>query len=515
MMIQIDKKKLPSIQTRDVTHVSVAPSPNNDVIVAIIVGINAKPKHAAKAHVFKCETPEAAIKIAEMLMTSVSSASYQAYIAKVEADLVRRNLIDPHPSCSVTTTSSPAASDAGSSTGVAGVQQGLSDDRNSDTWPENESAYAEVHRKQSYEGTGQKSDGEDNEPPVDYLDEEDTNNNKNNYQHDDNYGEEIQQMQIPQSHEMLMYDSLAKELRRKLGGRGRDKASDGQGQSQGQDEGEDNGEPLLLPPKDYDTVHRQRGRLDNIDERRSQNKAIIGERGIFATREHQQQPQQQQQHQQQQHEQQSDQQQQQHQQQHQQQQPQHQQQHQQQQHHQQLQESRELSGAAAPLGGGTRLARITSQRDDNPQPPQQQQLLDSTNNAPQQQQREGGGAMKRQAPAPPVRPRITSHDDIPVTSLATNQTAALSSAANQRRVTLPRNAAAQTNGVQQPSSSINRDANGDAPVSTGTAPPFSVTRLRRTPADTDNTNSGKNGSVMRQTAPASITGGLPRVNISR
>jgi hypothetical protein len=137
---------------------SVAPSPNNDVIVAIIVGINAKPKHAARAHVFKCETPEAAIKVAEMLMTSVSSAPYQAYIAKVEADLVRRNLIDPHPSRSVTTTSSPAASDAGSSTGVTGVtgvQQGLSDDRNSDTWPDDESAYAEVPRKQSYEGTGQ------------------------------------------------------------------------------------------------------------------------------------------------------------------------------------------------------------------------------------------------------------------------------------------------------------------------------------------------------------------------
>lgn len=58
---------------------------------------------------------------------------------------------------------------------------------------------------------------------------------------------------------------MADELRRKLGkGRG------------GGNEGQDDEGPLLLPPKDYDTVHRQQGRLDNIEERRSQNSAIVG-----------------------------------------------------------------------------------------------------------------------------------------------------------------------------------------------------------------------------------------------
>ena len=35
--------------------------------------------------------------------------------------------------------------------------------------------------------------------------------------------------------------------------------------------------PLLLPPRDYDTVHRGRGNLHDIDERRAVNPAIVGE----------------------------------------------------------------------------------------------------------------------------------------------------------------------------------------------------------------------------------------------
>jgi hypothetical protein len=52
-----------------------------------------------------------------------------------------------------------------------------------------------------------------------------------------------------------LYDSLAAELREKLHGiRG----------------------PLLLPPRDYDTVHRQRGNLTGIELRRCRNANIVG-----------------------------------------------------------------------------------------------------------------------------------------------------------------------------------------------------------------------------------------------
>ena len=35
--------------------------------------------------------------------------------------------------------------------------------------------------------------------------------------------------------------------------------------------------PILLPPRDYDTIHRNRGNLIHAEERRAQNPAIVGE----------------------------------------------------------------------------------------------------------------------------------------------------------------------------------------------------------------------------------------------
>lgn len=52
-----------------------------------------------------------------------------------------------------------------------------------------------------------------------------------------------------------LFDSLAAELRAKLNG---------------------NGPPLLLPPRDYDTVHRSKGNLTAIELRRCRNALIVG-----------------------------------------------------------------------------------------------------------------------------------------------------------------------------------------------------------------------------------------------
>lgn len=55
-----------------------------------------------------------------------------------------------------------------------------------------------------------------------------------------------------------LYDSLAAELRAKLNG---------------------NGPPLLLPPRDYDTVHRAKGNLAATELRRCRNTLIVGGHG--------------------------------------------------------------------------------------------------------------------------------------------------------------------------------------------------------------------------------------------
>lgn len=55
-----------------------------------------------------------------------------------------------------------------------------------------------------------------------------------------------------------LYDSLAAELKKKLGTGGK------------------TGAPILLPPRDYDTVHRHRGNLNGIDFRRCMSTNIVG-----------------------------------------------------------------------------------------------------------------------------------------------------------------------------------------------------------------------------------------------
>lgn len=66
-----------------------------------------------------------------------------------------------------------------------------------------------------------------------------------------------------------LYDSLAAELREKLSARKKNT-------------------PLLFPPRDYDTIHRQRGNLTGIESRRCSNPAVVGASGnrrSYASRE--------------------------------------------------------------------------------------------------------------------------------------------------------------------------------------------------------------------------------------
>ena len=59
-----------------------------------------------------------------------------------------------------------------------------------------------------------------------------------------------------------MYDNLAAELREKLGAK----------------------QPLLLPPRDYDTMQRSRGNVSGIENRKSLNSNVIGSIGTMEDR---------------------------------------------------------------------------------------------------------------------------------------------------------------------------------------------------------------------------------------
>ncbi|XP_050442200.1 uncharacterized protein LOC126846604 [Adelges cooleyi] len=63
---------------------------------------------------------------------------------------------------------------------------------------------------------------------------------------------------VATGHMTSLYDSLAAELKKKLA------------------TGKKTGAPILLPPRDYDTVHRHRGNLNGIDLRRCMSTNIVG-----------------------------------------------------------------------------------------------------------------------------------------------------------------------------------------------------------------------------------------------
>ncbi len=76
-------------------------------------------------------------------------------------------------------------------------------------------------------------------------------------------GEDEEVVPGPTQNELNLYDSLAAELRAKLGG----------------DRPNRDNQPILLPPKDYDTVHRSKGKLLNMDEKKATNERVVGDIG--------------------------------------------------------------------------------------------------------------------------------------------------------------------------------------------------------------------------------------------
>ncbi|XP_045503090.1 serine/threonine-protein kinase PRP4 homolog isoform X1 [Colias croceus] len=108
--------------------------------------------------------------------------------------------------------------------------------------PENQKKFADIERKLQMRGALPSS----KKPPDSSLGSEVSRESDSGSNEDRNVAN--------------LYDSLAAELKQKLS-----TGKKGLGKS-----------PILLPPRDYDTVHRQKGNLNNIDTRRCLNQNIVG-----------------------------------------------------------------------------------------------------------------------------------------------------------------------------------------------------------------------------------------------
>lgn len=181
------------IPHNSITCVHQLDKPDDDVVSCILLIYNPLTKCPVHVHTYRCDSPETATKLSEQLQALVSRPENQKKFREIENRLAAKGLLP----------------------GLRGVHRQAtmnSDGRSTRTDDSSDS------------GGGHGSDKEPSPPAI-------------------------------TSNITSLYDSLAAELREKLGSKG--------------------SVPLLLPPKDYDTVCRKQGKLFNINNRRSQQVCLL------------------------------------------------------------------------------------------------------------------------------------------------------------------------------------------------------------------------------------------------
>ncbi|KAG8238019.1 hypothetical protein J437_LFUL016238 [Ladona fulva] len=212
-----------------VTCVVQDPSPNEDVVSAILLIYNPVTRCPVHVHSYRCDSVETATILRGQLQTLIERPENQRKFNEIEARLHAKGLLVPPGGSSVAEPPIRAGSPPG---GVihphhsrGGRNHGGGSDGRSSSTRESESS-----------GSSERGNGHPASPPG------------------GSSGDRISNL----------YDSLAAELREKLGevgGGGGGKRRHG---------------PILLPPRDYDTVHRKHGNLTGIDLRRCLNANIVG-----------------------------------------------------------------------------------------------------------------------------------------------------------------------------------------------------------------------------------------------
>lgn len=223
---KIEKLKYPPIPAKDITYGIQALSPSEDVVSCIYLGFNPQTRCAVHVHVYRCDSPETAEIFAAHLNNLIEIPEHKQRIWKIEADLVVKGQIVPRPSAFVGSAQSEAAST---------TAETIDDRSDILTTLDRHSHYDD---RDHYEERNRYPD--DRLPPTEFD-------------------------RKPPSPEPTIqfediYDSVTAELKSKLLGK------------------EIVG-PILLPPKDYDTIHRKAGALIDLDEKKPSNIHIIGPHG--------------------------------------------------------------------------------------------------------------------------------------------------------------------------------------------------------------------------------------------
>ncbi|OXA44072.1 hypothetical protein Fcan01_21081 [Folsomia candida] len=202
-----------------ITCVFQAPAPNDDIVSCILLIYNPDTRCPVHVHCYRCDSPETAAILKSQLETLVNREDNQRKFRDIESRLQSKGLLVS--SGTSTSSSSPVSSPV----------------------------KAHAHNSSSHNAL--RSGGGSGTPDFDCRTSDSSDNS------DRGFGSASGVSNIPGERIATLYDSLAAELREKLNTRNRNT-------------------PILFPPRDYDTVHRQRGNLLGIEARRCSNPAVVG-----------------------------------------------------------------------------------------------------------------------------------------------------------------------------------------------------------------------------------------------
>ena len=90
---KIDKRKYPPIPTKDVTYAVQALSPDEDTVACIYLGFNPRTQCAVHVHVYKCDSVQTAESLVEHINQVISNPEHEKRVGKIEAELVKKGQI--------------------------------------------------------------------------------------------------------------------------------------------------------------------------------------------------------------------------------------------------------------------------------------------------------------------------------------------------------------------------------------------------------------------------------------
>lgn len=215
---KLQKSKLPSVALRDVTFAVRMEPPHDCVVSTIYLGFVSATNHAVHVHGYVFKSPDMAAVFVDRVAGFLNKKDHQTRHLKMEADLVKRGAIQP-------------------SRLVDSLQGG------------------------TYYYNNEKRKSKETPPPV--LPKppktEELKFDPDAFEAEAGIDSEAFPQKDYDDRDLRAADSLASELKTRL--MSKEKA------------------PMLLPPKDYDTVHRIKGDLSEVNTRRSLNKELVGETG--------------------------------------------------------------------------------------------------------------------------------------------------------------------------------------------------------------------------------------------